>query len=64
MSIGGTIWSAFGHTTKATIAAAASLPEVHAVLTSMAIATSPAFKDNDKVITPLDVGVPSTVVIK
>ena len=64
MSIGGIIWSALGHTTKATIAAAAALPEVQHILTSSAIAHGETFKDDPKVVTPTDIGAPGTVIIK
>jgi len=64
MSIGGAVWSAFGHTTQAKIAAVAALPEVKAVLTTLEIAHGPRFKDDTKVVTPSDIGVSSTVVIR
>lgn len=63
MSVIGGVWSALGHTTQAKIAAVAAMPEVKAVLTIPEIAHGPRFKEDSKVVTPSDIGVPSTVVI-
>lgn len=47
----GFIWSAWGHTRNSTIASAAALPEVQAVVASPAVADSVQFMNDDKVIT-------------
>jgi hypothetical protein len=50
ISIGGAAWSAFGHTKPSIIAAAAALPEVQKVVTTTAIADSPQFAANNRVV--------------
>ena len=44
-------WSLWGHSTNSIIAAAASLPEVQKVVTTSAIADSPKFAGNNRVVT-------------
>jgi hypothetical protein len=50
MSLGGAAWSAWGHSKSSIIAAAASLPEVQKVVTTSAIADSPKFAANNRVV--------------
>jgi hypothetical protein len=50
VSLGGAAWSAWGHKTTNVIAAAASLPEVQKVVTTAAIADSPKFAANNRVV--------------
>lgn len=50
-SIAAFIWGMWAHSTNGTIAAASALPEVHSVVTSIAIAHSDEFAANDKVVT-------------
>jgi hypothetical protein len=50
VSLGGAVWSAWGHKTTSVIAAAASLPEVQKVVTTPAIADSPKFSANNRVV--------------
>lgn len=53
MMIVGFVWSGYGHTQSSTIAAAAALSDVRAVVTTPLIATSPQFQDDNKVITSI-----------
>jgi hypothetical protein len=46
------LWSIFAHSKSAVIAQAASMPDVKAVVATPAIADSPTFLRNDKVVTP------------
>jgi len=50
MSLGGAAWSAWGHRTNGIIAEAASLPDVQKVVTTAAIADSPTFAANNRVV--------------
>jgi hypothetical protein len=50
VSLGGAAWSAWGHKTTNVIAAASSLPEVQKIVTTAAIADSPKFATNNRVV--------------
>ena len=50
MSLGGAAWSAWGHRTSGVIAAAAALPDVQKIVTTSAIADSPKFSANNRVV--------------
>jgi hypothetical protein len=51
MTVTGFAWSALGHTKASMIAAAASLPDVQAVVAIPSVANSKMFLRDDKVIT-------------